>query len=192
MICVNVKLENKTQKKIIPAFSMIAIMLLSPQITLLLNTDDSPERDSRVEPPKRTAYQQLEQLGGSVQGGNQNSPSMMSQFQTQHIKTHSTTIRPHSTERYPIHPPWHSDPMYGFFLEETNTDDHDNDGIDDLNDLDDDNDGINDLIERFDGCFGTDPLTTIMMGLGTSLTGMTTMTGYWRAQSTTHGNDPGM
>ena len=72
-------------------------------------------------------------------------------------------------------------PMYGFFLEETNTDDHDNDGIDDLNDLDDDNDGINDLVvlEQI-------PLTTIMMGLGTSLTGMTTMTGYWRAQSTTH------
>ena len=42
-------------------------------------------------------------------------------------------------------------------MEETNTDDHDNDGIDDLNDLDDDNDGLNDLIERFDGCYGTDP-----------------------------------
>ena len=26
-----------------------------------------------------------------------------------------------------------------------------------MNDLDDDNDGINDLIERFDGCYGTDP-----------------------------------
>ena len=49
------------------------------------------------------------------------------------------------------------DPSYGFFLEETNTDDHDNDGINDLDDLDDDNDGINDLIERFDGCYGTDP-----------------------------------
>ena len=30
-------------------------------------------------------------------------------------------------------------------------------GISDLYDLDDDNDGINDLIERFDGCYGTDP-----------------------------------
>ena len=49
------------------------------------------------------------------------------------------------------------DPSYGFLLEETDTEDHDNDGISDLNDLDDDNDGINDLIERFDGCYGTDP-----------------------------------
>ena len=45
----------------------------------------------------------------------------------------------------------------GFMLEETNTEDHDNDGINDLDDLDDDNDGIYDLIERFDGCFSTDP-----------------------------------
>ena len=49
------------------------------------------------------------------------------------------------------------DSSYGFLLEETDTEDHDNDGISDLNDLDDDNDGINDLIERFDGCYGTDP-----------------------------------
>jgi hypothetical protein len=42
-------------------------------------------------------------------------------------------------------------------LEETNTLDHDNDGINDLDDLDDDNDGIYDLIERFDGCHSTDP-----------------------------------
>ena len=42
-------------------------------------------------------------------------------------------------------------------VEETETEDHDNDGINDLDDLDDDNDGISDLIERFDGCYGTDP-----------------------------------
>ncbi len=47
---------------------------------------------------------------------------------------------------------------YGPNLEETNTQDHDNDGINDLDDLDDDNDGIYDLIERFDGCYSTDPL----------------------------------
>jgi len=43
-------------------------------------------------------------------------------------------------------------------LEERISDDHDNDGINDLADLDDDNDGIYDLIERFDGCYGTGPL----------------------------------
>ena len=44
-----------------------------------------------------------------------------------------------------------------FLVEESNRDDHDNDGISDLYDLDDDNDGIYDLLERFDGCYGTDP-----------------------------------
>jgi hypothetical protein len=48
-------------------------------------------------------------------------------------------------------------PVYSTFLEETRAGDHDNDGIDDLADLDDDNDGIYDLLERFDGCYGTDP-----------------------------------
>ena len=48
-------------------------------------------------------------------------------------------------------------PLYAPMLEETNQGDHDNDGVDDLNDLDDDNDGIYDLLERFDGCYGTDP-----------------------------------
>ena len=47
---------------------------------------------------------------------------------------------------------------YSVLLEESNKEDHDNDGINDLNDLDDDNDGIYDLLERFDGCYGTDPL----------------------------------
>ena len=47
---------------------------------------------------------------------------------------------------------------YSILLEESNKNDHDNDGINDLNDLDDDNDGIYDLLERFDGCYGTDPL----------------------------------
>jgi len=157
VICMNVELKRKTQKKIIPAFSMIAIMLLSPQISLLLNTEDSPEQDSRVEPPKRTAYQQLEQLGGSVQGGNQNPPSM-SQFQTTAYQDPFYNDPAALYGKVSDPSALAIDPMYGFFLEETNTDDHDNDGIDDLNDLDDDNDGINDLIERFDGCFGTDPL----------------------------------
>ena len=48
-------------------------------------------------------------------------------------------------------------PGFGVMLEEPTPNDHDNDGISDLNDLDDDNDGIYDLLERFDGCFGTDP-----------------------------------
>ena len=48
-------------------------------------------------------------------------------------------------------------PYFSTLLEESNKDDHDNDGVSDLYDLDDDNDGIYDLLERFDGCYGTDP-----------------------------------
>jgi|TARA_B100001094_G_scaffold295134_1_gene316226 heat shock protein beta len=48
-------------------------------------------------------------------------------------------------------------PYFAPLLEESNKDDHDNDGVSDLYDLDDDNDGIYDLLERFDGCYGTDP-----------------------------------
>ena len=105
---------------------MIAIMLLSPQISLLLNTDDSPEQDSRVEPPKRTAYQQLEQLGGSVQGGNQNSPSMMSQFQTAAYQDPFYNDPAAIYGKVSDPSALALNPMYGFFLEETNTDDHDN------------------------------------------------------------------
>ena len=49
------------------------------------------------------------------------------------------------------------DPLLLHLPEETRAGDHDNDGINDLDDLDDDNDGIYDLLERFDGCYGTDP-----------------------------------
>ena len=43
---------------------------------------------------------------------------------------------------------------YSVMLEESNKEDHDNDGINDLNDLDDDNDGIYDLLERFEDAMG--------------------------------------
>ena len=39
-------------------------------------------------------------------------------------------------------------PRFAPLLEESNKDDHDNDGVSDLYDLDDDNDGIYDLLER--------------------------------------------
>ena len=96
------------------------------------------------------------------------------QIQSEDIDT--TTIYSPDFTMLPDHPAFHdaswSDPglLYGritdvsflsdgykFMVEETETEDHDNDGINDLDDLDDDNDGISDLIERFDGCYGTDP-----------------------------------
>ena len=96
------------------------------------------------------------------------------QIQSSDVDTSSTPGLDHML--LPDHPAFHdmlwSDPgiLYGqitdtsfldggyrFMVEETETEDHDNDGINDLDDLDDDNDGISDLIERFDGCYGTDP-----------------------------------
>ena len=69
MICMNVKLERKTQKKIIPAFSMIAIMLLSPQISLLLNTDDSQSKTAASNLPKELRTNNWSNLGDQSKVG---------------------------------------------------------------------------------------------------------------------------
>jgi len=152
------KEERNTNKRILPAISIIALMLLSTQLSIMPESGDSPERTRTDDIPMRTAYQQLEQIGGPVQGEGQNQPASTNPFQ------HAAFHDPFYNDPAAIYGKVSDtsaltlDPSYGFFLEETNTEDHDNDGIDDLNDLDDDNDGINDLIERFDGCYGTDPL----------------------------------
>ena len=152
------KEEREINKRIMPAISIIALMLLSTQLSIMPNSDDSPERTRTDDTPMRTAYQQLEQLGGPVQGESPSQPATTNQFQAAafHDPFYNDPAaiygKVSDTSALAL------DPSYGFFLEETNTEDHDNDGIDDLNDLDDDNDGINDLIERFDGCYGTDPL----------------------------------
>ena len=143
---------------LLPAIFMVALMMLSTQLLMFLEEDDEGTTETGLKKiPKRTAYQQLNQLSGPAQGTNHNQPAATNPFQEAAFQD-----------------PFYHDPAsyygkisdvsalgldssYGFFLEETNTEDHDNDGIDDLNDLDDDNDGINDLIERFDGCYGTDP-----------------------------------
>ena len=156
-MCMTGKEDKKTNKRIIPAISIIALMLLSTQLSLLTVSDESSERGTTEDYPKRTAYQQLEQISGYTQGESLNQPPSIP-FQQ------STLYDPFFNDPAAIYGKVSDpsaltlDPKYGFFLEETNTEDHDNDGIDDLNDLDDDNDGINDLIERFDGCYGTDPL----------------------------------
>ncbi|MEC7706387.1 MAG: hypothetical protein VX723_00325, partial [Candidatus Thermoplasmatota archaeon] len=140
------------------AIALVALMLLSSQMYSLQKFEqDDPEESVWGPVAHRTAYQQMNQASGPVAGEGQAQPAAsLSYYQT-----------PYSDPMY--HDPasmygWVTDPAalaldpgYGFFLEETNTEDHDNDGIDDLNDLDDDNDGIVDLIERFDGCYGTDP-----------------------------------
>ena len=154
------KEETNTKKRILPAISIIALMLLSTQLSLLLESGsgDAAERTGTDDTPKRTAYQQLEQIGGPVQGENQNQPATTNPFQGAAFQDPFYNDPAAIYGKVSDPSALALDPSYGFFLEETNTEDHDNDGIDDLNDLDDDNDGINDLIERFDGCYGTGPL----------------------------------
>ncbi len=75
MICMTSKEERNTNKRILPAISIIALMLLSTQLSIIPMSDDSPERTGNDDTPKRTAYQQLEQIGGPVQGETQGQPA---------------------------------------------------------------------------------------------------------------------
>tara|TARA_B100000029_G_scaffold505613_2_gene586599 strand:- start:966 stop:8855 length:7890 start_codon:yes stop_codon:yes gene_type:complete len=149
-------LERDT-KRIMPAILMISLMLMSTQLLVLLDSGENIEQTDTSEISKRSAYQQLEQLSGPVQGEGQNQPASTNPFSEAPFRDPFYHDPASMYGKVSDPSALALDPMYGFYLEETNTEDHDNDGIDDLNDLDDDNDGINDLIERFDGCYGTDP-----------------------------------
>ena len=145
-----------TQGKL-TALSLVFLMLLSTQLLVIQQKDPVEKEADEPDVPKRTAYQEYDQYSGSVQGESQIHPTPAAPYRESPFRD----IFFHDPASYygQISDPSAliQDPSYGFFLEQTNTEDHDNDGISDLNDLDDDNDGINDLIERFDGCFGTDP-----------------------------------
>ena len=69
MIFMNVQLKRKTQKKIIPAFSMIAIMLLSPQISLLLNTEILQSKTAASNRPKERHTNNWSNLGDQSKMG---------------------------------------------------------------------------------------------------------------------------
>ena len=149
--------QSNANKRILPAISLVALMLLSTQLMVMQDSGDSPEEPETTDLPKRTAYQQLEQFSAPVQGDGQNQPASTNPFLEAYFRDPFYNDPASYYGKVSDPTALALDPSYGFFLEETNTDDHDNDGIDDLNDLDDDNDGINDLIESFDGCYGTDP-----------------------------------
>ena len=139
------------RKEVSRSLFLVVLMVASLQTpTLASTTTDTPDNHSAYESPPQI------------------------QIQSEDIDT--ATIHSPNFAMLPNHPAFNditwSDPglLYGritdtsflgegyrFMVEETETEDHDNDGINDLDDLDDDNDGISDLIERFDGCFGTDP-----------------------------------
>jgi len=138
---------------------MILLMILSTQLLILMGDDrEANEESESTNVPKRTAFQQLHQFSGPVQGENQNQPAASAAFQEAAFQDPFFHDPASYYGKVSDLSALGLDPRYGFFLEETNTEDHDNDGINDLDDLDDDNDGINDLIERFDGCYGTSPL----------------------------------
>ena len=128
MICMTSKEEREINKRIMPAISIIALMLLSTQLSIMPSSDDSPERTRSDDTPKRTAYQQLEQLGGPVQGESQSQPATTNPFQAAafHDPFYNDPAaiygKVSDTSALTL------DPSYGFFLEETNTEDHDNDG----------------------------------------------------------------
>ena len=140
------------------AIAIVVLMLLSTQMYNMLNFEEEDSEESVWGAvPHRTAYQQMNQASGPMSGDTQGQPATEFAFD-QASFTDPSYHDPASFYGQVSNPAaLNLDPGYGFFLEETQTEDHDNDGIDDLNDLDDDNDGIVDLIERFDGCYGTDP-----------------------------------
>ena len=137
---------------------MVVLMLMSTQMYNFIGVEEERTNLETVEEtPARPAYQQFYQAEGQTTGVTQGQPAVMSNFDHDAF-TDPSWVDPASYQGKITDPSvLLTNPGYGFFLEQTNTEDHDNDGINDLDDLDDDNDGISDLIERFDGCYGTDP-----------------------------------
>ena len=149
---------RENRKKSGSALMMVVLMIMSTQMYNFIGLDEnSTNLEVSEDKPARTAYQQFYQAEGATIGTTQGHPVAMVDFD--HAAYNDAGWVDYASYQGKISDPsvLLSDPGYGFFLEETNTDDHDNDGINDLDDLDDDNDGISDLIERFDGCYGTHP-----------------------------------
>ena len=150
--------SRENRKKSGSAMMMIVLMLMSTQMYNFIGVEEEPTNLETVEEtPARTAYQQFYQAEGQTTGATQGQPVAMGNY-VHDAFTDPSWVDPASYQGKITDPSvLLTNPGYGFLLEQTNTEDHDNDGINDLDDLDDDNDGISDLIERFDGCYGTDP-----------------------------------
>ena len=152
------KVSLEGSKKSVVAVLMVFIMLFSTQMYSFQDFEPYSGEESEFGPViKRTAFQQIDVSNGPMAEYNEIQPGAENPF------SHPAFTDPMYHDPLSVYGKVSDsaalaiDPSYGFMLEETDTEDHDNDGISDLYDLDDDNDGINDLIERFDGCYGTDP-----------------------------------
>ena len=150
--------SDSSRKALISVF-MIGIMLFSTQMYSFqdFETYDEKHASSLAEAPDREPFQQSGQAEWPQAGADQgpqyphnpfNNPAFNDPSYHDHMSYYGKVSDPSVLI---------TQPGYSFFLEETDAEDHDNDGIGDLSDLDDDNDGINDLIEMFDGCYGTHP-----------------------------------
>ena len=150
--------SRENRKKSGSALMMVVLMLMSTQMYNFMGVEEEKTSlETAEEAPARTAYQQFYQAEGQTTGATQGQPAVMGNFDHEAF-TDPSWVDPASYQGKITDPSvLLTNPGYGFLLEQTNTEDHDNDGINDLDDLDDDNDGISDLIERFDGCYGTDP-----------------------------------
>jgi len=150
------KTSNSGKKQTLSALILVSIMIFSTQMYTFQNFDTDQNLSEREISPNKTTIQQSSENSDEPNG---------QQSQSQEFNPFNHPIFSNPSYHDPASyygkvsdiSALTAFPGYEFYLEETNTDDHDNDGIDDLNDLDDDNDGLNDLIERFDGCFGTHP-----------------------------------
>ena len=130
------------------AIAMVVLMLLSSQMYSLMDFErDDPDESVWGAVPQRTAYQQMNQASGPMAGGSQGQPA--AEFSFYEARFTDPSYHDPATIYGQVSDPaaLALDPGYGFFLEETRTEDHDNDGIDDLNDLDDDNAGSSDSDE---------------------------------------------
>ena len=127
---------RKESKRVLPAMTLVTLMILSTQLMIFEKPSVSVEEEESIEPSKRTAYPQMGQVSAPVQGDGQYQPATTNPFQ-------NPAFSPFYNDAASIYGKVSDlsalglDPSYGFFLEETNTDDHDNDGINDLDDLDD-------------------------------------------------------
>jgi len=150
------KKNNGSTKKSFSALILVSIMIFSTQMYTFqdFDTDSNLSNDDPI--PNKTVIQQLV-LSSEEPNGQQTQSPNVGPFD--HVMFSDPFYHDPASYYGQISDPsaLYANQGYQLYLEETNTDDHDNDGIGDLSDLDDDNDGINDLIELFDGCYGTDP-----------------------------------
>ncbi|MGB2037396.1 MAG: DUF4129 domain-containing protein [Candidatus Poseidoniaceae archaeon] len=156
-------LENRYKKNsesnILTSVILVMLMVLSTTIAMMIPTEwDEPETTVDVEYSPMESSPAMQSMNQAGQGNYDGATT----FNTDNVHPSLRDIMWADTgvASGVIHDIAAIEAIMAsnnFLIEESNRDDHDNDGISDLYDLDDDNDGIYDLLERFDGCFGTDP-----------------------------------